>query len=215
MKNNDKPKIKKLVIFDFDGTLADSFSKIVETFNDLAREYNLHQVKPEEIPALRKISSRELLKKFGFPTWRLPFLLQKGKRMLRKKVMSVHLFDGIEKTVKELKKEGHVLGILSSNSRANVKKIIENSKINVFDFVHISSNLFGKSRMLNKIIKKYGYDKKDVYYVGDETRDIEAARECGIKMIAVSWGFNDRGILKKYKPDYLINKPEELLKIIL
>ena len=88
----------KLIIFDFDGTLADSFTKIVETFNELAKEYDLHQVKAEEIPALRKISSRQLLKKFGFPVWRLPFLLQKGKKMLRKKVMSVHLFDGIEKT---------------------------------------------------------------------------------------------------------------------
>lgn len=205
--------MNKLIIFDFDGTLADSFSIIVETFNELAKEYDLHQVQPEEIPALRKISSRQLLKKFGFPTWRLPFLLRRGKQMLRNKIMSVHLFSGIEKTVKELKKEGYALGILSSNSRANVKKIIESSNINLFEFVNISSNLFGKNRMLNRIIKKYGHDKKDVYYVGDETRDIEAAKKCGIKMIAVSWGFNDKEILKKYKPDYLISKPEEILKI--
>ncbi|PSB03825.1 HAD family hydrolase, partial [Merismopedia glauca] len=53
-----------------------------------------------------------------------------------------------------------------------------------------------------------------VIYVGDETRDIEAARKSKIKAIAVCWGFNFREILAKYKPDFLIDRPSQLLEVV-
>ena len=205
---------KKIIIFDFDGTLADSFADIMAVFNELAHEYGLHEIKPEEISELRKVSSREILKKFNFPTWRLPFLLKKGRQIFGQKIASVALFPGIKEVLTELKANGCTLGILSSNSEENICRSLACNRADPFDFVYTASNLFGKDKALKKIIKKYKYNPEDVIYVGDETRDIEAAQKCGIKIISVSWGFNDREILAKFNPDYLIDKPEELLKIL-
>ena len=55
---------------------------------------------------------------------------------------------------------------------------------------------------------------KPYYYIGDEVRDIEAAKEAGINSVAVTWGFSDLAQLKKAKPFALITKPEQLLDII-
>jgi HAD superfamily hydrolase (TIGR01662 family) len=204
---------KKVIIFDFDGTLADSFSEVVKIYRMLSREYGLGEVKEEDIPNLRKISSRDFIKKFNFSLWRLPFLLRRGKKEFYKIMPAISLFPGIREMLAELKAKGCVLGILSSNSEENIKKFLSNNQVEAFDFIHAENNLFGKDKALKRIIKKYKFDSEDVFYVGDETRDIEAAKKCGIKMISVSWGFNDREILKKYNPDYLIDSPKELIKI--
>jgi HAD superfamily hydrolase (TIGR01662 family) len=205
---------KSIIIFDFDGTLADSFDDVIAVFNELAQEYKLSEIKPEDIPKLKNISSRGILKKFKFPAWRLPFLLKKGRRLFNARISSINLFPGIKETLAELKSRGCTLGILSSNSEENIKNFLDRNQANLFDFVYTASNLFGKDKALKKIIRKHQYNAADVIYVGDETRDIEAAKKCGVKVIAVSWGFNSREILEKFNPNYLIDKPEELLKIL-
>jgi phosphoglycolate phosphatase len=53
-----------------------------------------------------------------------------------------------------------------------------------------------------------------VIYVGDETRDIEAARKIQIQVIAVSWGFNSREVLAEQKPDFLISHPSQLIEVV-
>jgi phosphoglycolate phosphatase len=104
------------------------------------------------------------------------------------------------------------LGILTSNSLENVAAWLEHNKIqNLFSFIHVESNYFGKKHVLRKIIKAYQIDKSQAFYIGDETRDIKAAKECGIYSIAVTWGFNSEKILSQQQPHYIARKPEDIL----
>ena len=84
----------------------------------------------------------------------------------------------------------------------------------MFDGVYFKSGIFLKHIAINKIVKKYKLKKREVVVVGDEVRDIEAARKSRIKIISVSWGYNNRRIILKNKPDYFIEKPKDILKII-
>jgi phosphoglycolate phosphatase len=68
--------------------------------------------------------------------------------------------------------------------------------------------------MMKKIIKLERLDKDACIYVGDETRDIEAAHRAKLPIVSVTWGFNSKKILVKYKPDFLANQPNDLLKIL-
>jgi len=54
----------------------------------------------------------------------------------------------------------------------------------------------------------------DTFYIGDETRDIDAAQQCNIPSIAVAWGFNSEQTLMRSKPSYLAKTPHDLLRII-
>jgi phosphoglycolate phosphatase-like HAD superfamily hydrolase len=63
-------------------------------------------------------------------------------------------------------------------------------------------------------LRKESLNPEEVVYVGDETRDIEAAKKSQIKVIAVTWGFNSKQVLAAQNPDFLIDRPEELIKVI-
>jgi len=91
---------------------------------------------------------------------------------------------------------------------------LNKNNLNVFDFIYSEGDIFNKADKMKTLLEERKLNPESVFYVGDETRDIEAARAAGIKMIAVSWGFNKEEILKKENPDYLIRKPEELVSLL-
>jgi phosphoglycolate phosphatase len=125
----------------------------------------------------------------------------------------VEFFKGLEPILKSLAND-YQLGILSSNSQENIGKFLKSKKLEIFDFVYTGSNLFAKDKIFKKIIRQEQLNKNQILYFGDEIRDIEACQKLGIKIAAVTWGFDDLEILKKAKPDYLISKPKEIKKIL-
>ena len=98
------------------------------------------------------------------------------------------------------------LGILTSNTEENVRQFLSKNELEFFDFIRAGKSVFGKSHMINKIIKQNQTEKNNVFYVCDEVRDIEAAKKSGIKSIAVTWGYNTEDALVKEKPDFIVKK---------
>ena len=117
----------------------------------------------------------------------------------------------MKEVLETLKKENFMLGILTSNSKDNVQEFLKKNDMDVFDWVYAERSLFGKARKLDKIIKKQKLKKEETIYVADEIRDIEAAKKSQIKIMAVTWGFNAKAGLAKYRPDFLLDHPKELL----
>ncbi len=116
----------------------------------------------------------------------------------------------------ELHHDAHFqIGILTSNTQENVKQFLDKNEMDFFDFIRTGKSVFGKSHMINKIIKQRHVSKSEAFYVCDEVRDIEAARKSGIKSIVVTWGYNTKDVLIKENPDFLVNSPDELKNIII
>jgi phosphoglycolate phosphatase-like HAD superfamily hydrolase len=205
---------KTTIIFDFDGTIADTLSSIYKIINRLAVENGLTELSSEEFKRLRDKHPFEIVKEYRIPLLKLPFLIRKGQTMMKKDIPNINFIAGIKETLSILKERGYRLGVLTSNSEENIKLFLDKNGLDLFEFTYTSSNLFGKVRPLNKIINKYKLKKDEIIYVGDEVRDIEACKKVGIQIIAVTWGFNSEDICKKYSPEYIVNKPEELLKIL-
>jgi len=178
----------------------------------ISKEYGIQKVPDSEIENLRKLDSRELVKKLGISFYKLPLIIQKVTEEMKFKVQELSLFPGIEKVLRNLREHPIQLGILTSNTVENVHSFLKKYDLNFFDFIHTSKTLFGKGRLLKKILMNVfsKSEKKDLFYVGDETRDVEAARKAGFQAISVSWGFNTIETLQKSKPDYLFCTPEEL-----
>jgi phosphoglycolate phosphatase-like HAD superfamily hydrolase len=205
---------KKTIIFDFDGTIADSLEKTIETFNELSEEYGFKRVYFDEIVQFKKLTPVQILEKFDISKWKLPILLKKGKDLFNSKITSIRPFDGMKEILEELKANEFIIGILSSNSKENIELFLKNNNINSISFIHCESNLFGKSKAIKKVLQEQNLKMEEAIYVGDEVRDIEACKKCNIECIAVTWGFNDKEILEKYSPNHLIDKPEQLLNIL-
>ncbi len=200
-------------IFDFDGTLADSLDAFVEVFNDVVRG-KTHPLSHQEIERFRGMSSRQALKRAHVRWWQIPQLVLKGLHEFHALLPTMPSFPGLPATVKKLYERGDKLFIVSSNTRDNIGQFL--SQHDMYDYfaeIDSSVSLFKKSKHIRKLIRSYGLKRKETFYIGDETRDIQAGRRARVKVVAVSWGFNHPKILRKYRPDYLLDKPEDLLGI--
>ena len=200
------------IIFDFDGTIADSLPVVMKLFYKWSKREPFTK---DEIETLRNMGLKDVLKAVGVPMWRAPSLLSQARRDFTKHVGEIEIFYGMSDIIAELHSRGHKLYLMSSNSPHNIRKFLKLHKIDsYFSGIHGNTGLFSKAGAMRTIAKKYNFDKKNSYAIGDETRDIEAAKKSGLISIAVNWGYNGTDILNKHKPDHLVSKPAELLKLI-
>jgi phosphoglycolate phosphatase len=202
------------VIFDFDGTIADTLAAIVRLANKYNADLGIPPLDQDEIEAMRGMSSRAILKKHRIPLAKLPYLILHYQKELGREIDKLGLFPGIREVLMELKSLGVKLGILTSNSEENVEKFLQARELEVFDFIHSETNFFGKTRALKHVLKEEDVDRKDVIYIGDEARDIDACRKAKVPVIAVSWGFQRRDFLAGHDPTYIVDSPDEILDIV-
>lgn len=209
--NNDT----KTIIFDFDGTIANTLATVIEIYNKIAPEYNCKTVEYDNISRLQGMQVAGLMKEHGISHIILAILLIRIRKELHINIDNVKPFIGIEEELNKLKTAGYQLGIMSSNSQKNVRVFLETNKIDhLFDFVHTSKNIFGKHTAIKKIISNLPLQTENVIYVGDETRDIEACKKIDVKIAAVSWGYNLPEVLQEMHPDILIEEVNQLANSI-
>ncbi|MCX7595703.1 MAG: HAD-IA family hydrolase [Fischerella sp.] len=206
---------QKVIIFDFDGTIADTVDALVSIANRLAKEFGYVQITPEELALLRNLTSREIINYSGISLFKIPFLVKKVKGELKNKIPDLKPIPGMKEALLLLKNEGHRLGIITSNSKDNVTEFLKiNCLDNLFEFIYSGVTIFGKTTIINNLLRQKQIATEQAIYVGDETRDIEASKKANIKVIAVTWGFNSPEVLAKQNPNFLIHHPSELVEVI-
>ena len=204
----------KVIIFDFDGTLADTIDILLSITNRLSAEFGFKSATKEELAQLSNLNSWQILQYSGISIFKFPLLIRRLKAELHSEVPHIQLFPGIKEVLLELKKRGFQLGIITSNSRENVLGALERNGLqDTFTFIY-SGSTFGKHKVINKWLRIENIHTEKVVYVGDEIRDIDAAKKTGIKVIAVGWGFNSPQALAAQNPNFLIERPQELIEII-
>jgi phosphoglycolate phosphatase len=201
----------KYLIFDFDGTIADTFQIVERSGLELAKKYGLHIDAAEA----KRIGLKKALMKDKFPMWKVPRAMMDLKAAINQGIREeVQLFPGMKPVLEQLT-QTYSLVILSSNSKDNIECFLAKNAIQeLFSFIYSDSSLFGKQIVINRLCKRHHISLKEMVYIGDEDRDIHAAHKLKIPVIAVSWGYNVRELLAAEKPDYLVDKPEELLGIL-
>jgi len=196
------------VVFDFDGTLVDSFPVALDIFYEITHTSAFEQ---EDMMRFRGMTMLQLAKDLRIPIYAIPFLLVRGRQIMRRRMHNVQLIAGMESAIQELY-ETHKLFILSSNSSHNISSILERYNLtHYFSGVYGSVPLLGKARALRRLLKQYRLDTSQTWYVGDEARDIEAAQKNHLNSIAVSWGYNNIHVLQQHRPMTLVFTTEELV----
>lgn len=207
-----QPRGYQTIIFDFDGTLADTLPLAIELFNEASRRPDI--LTPEFIEKLRGMPAQAAIKAVGIPLWRIPRLVAQSKAILFRELARAQPFADIPAVIKALAGTRQ-LYVMSSNSANNVNLFLERHDLReYFAGIYGDVGLFSKAKMLKKIIKEQQLNKKSCIYVGDETRDIEAAHKIGLPIISVGWGYNNTTILSKYRPEYLLEQPKQLESLV-
>lgn len=204
----------RVVIFDFDGTLADVSDVIRKVYGEMAGPRGWPSLTDSQYKKLRKGSIAQAIRWVGIWPWQIPGLLREGRELLKTHSEAIKFFNGAAKTVRELYKAGFHIYVLSSNSEATIRKVLKQN--NVDSEIHIlrRPSLFGKHKSIKKLVERENYDKSSVWMVGDELRDIEAAKKADVGSIAVSWGLQDVSLLKKAAPDFIADKPADIINYL-
>lgn len=181
-----------IVLFDFDGTLADTFESGARLINQFAEQFGYSKI---DFAKHKDHSARQLVKLSGVKWWQIPRLVRFFRRESAKRADEIKPFNGVVDMVRQLSQHCDV-GILSTNSAETVGKFLTNNALDSY-FCYIKTNvpLFGKSRALRRAVRFLHRNYTFILYVGDEIRDIEACRKVGLDIISVSWGFNSREAL--------------------
>lgn len=206
----------KTILFDFDGTIADTLDSVVKIVNNHADNFGYNKVTKEDIPYLQGKKPKEILSYLGISLFKLPLWIKKIHSEINKEISNMVPTVNISPLLSELyTNDNFHLGILTSNTQENVKQFLYKNQLDFFDFINNGKSVFGKSHIINKIRKERQVNKSDVFYVCDEVRDIEAAIKSGIQSIAVTWGYNTKDALLKENPNFLVDTPDELRNIII
>lgn len=202
----------KSVIFDFDGTIADTLPIAIECAESVLGDLGLTD---EKINRYKNMTVRQLINELDVPYHRIPKYVVIARSFIKQNIPKITVFQGLTEVIKQLHDSGYRLYIVSSNSVENINTILSNNELNqYFESIVGGVGVFGKTIALKSTIKKYKIDKKTCIYIGDEVRDIKASNKVGLPIISVTWGFNGEQILSSNKPDFIAKEPADIVRII-
>lgn len=196
-------------IFDFDGTLADTAANFMVACNSAARHYGFRELSVEEFQSLRTMGNREIIARLAVPVWKLPQIATFMRRAMAAEAASVRLFPGAAELLGRLKATGIGIAIVSSNAEDSIRAALGDVAATV-DLFECGAALFGKAQHFKRAIRYSGLEASRILAIGDEARDIEAARKAGVAAGAVGWGYADPGYLQGLRPDRFFSRMEEI-----
>jgi phosphoglycolate phosphatase len=212
IKEAKKQSPKRVVIFDWSGTLSDNFHIFAEICESMFVELGR---KPIPIDEIRRTFTLPYMKFWN--TYFPKLTKEKQDAIYRKyihKAGKPKIFPGTRKLIDDLHSKGFEIFIVSSDFRST---LIPEMKASGFikQISGIKGHVHEKKYALKEIVNKNKLKKKETFYVGDTSGDIEAGKDAGLRTVGVTWGFQQKTVLKKSKPDFIANDVKELRKILL
>jgi phosphoglycolate phosphatase len=204
-----------LVIFDFDGTLADSAAWFIDALAEMAPRHGFRAPDAAEIEQLRGCSTREVLQRLGVAGWRLPLIATELRRRSASAGEAIALFDGVAEMIAALHHGGILCAIVSSNSEAHIKRVLGPTIAAQIGLFACDASLFGKAARFRRVIRAAGMSADRTLCVGDEMRDMDAARAVGAAAGAATWGYATRAALLGCTPAHMFDTPADITRAVL
>lgn len=202
----------KLAIFDFDGTLLDSFAWFTGVIGEVAGHYGFKGIAAHEAEAYRGLSAREMVRHLGVPAWKLPLIASHMRKLAARDRDGLRLFDGADAMLRTLAARGVTLAIVTSNSEQNVRDRLGPDLAELIAIYETGASLFGKPRKLRRAVARSGRRPDEALVIGDEIRDAEAARAAGLAFGAVGWGYTTPDALRAQQPAALFETMDEIVR---
>lgn len=201
----------KSIIFDFDGTIADTLPIFVKGINALSPKFKYDPIK--DIEPFRKVGIREVLRQeLNLNYLQIISFVQNIRKHIREDLQNAQFFDGMLDVIKELEKHYH-LAVISGNQADVIDTVLHKHGITSFDPI-IGNTRLKKQRYIKRFLKQFHYNKDQVIYIGDGLGDITSSQKVGIPVISVSRGFHHAEALKDKHPTFLATTPQDILKYI-
>lgn len=201
----------KHLVFDFDGTIVDNFGLVSQLVHQFFDKEGIKFTKSDK--EFRQLGVQAAMKELKISKVTLLRMVFTIKNQIRQRLFQCHPHAAVKK-IPPLLHQSTRLFILSTNKRDNIEKYLtQYGMIGYFDEIVEDHSYFGKASGLERIQRVHHVDPRDMYYVGDESRDVDAARKAGCLSVAALWGFEGEKVLRAARPDFIIRQPKDLLTL--
>lgn len=212
----------KLVIFDFDGTLADTKENIILTFQMTMKELGVEIKSRQECAATIGLTLEDAFKVLypGMAAEKYILLRDTYRRIFKenRKILVPGLFPEVMETLEELRRRGYLMSIASSRQLPSLHSFLEDMKIaHLFEYAVGGDNVEHPKPAPDavlQILRHYNLSAEEAFVVGDMPFDINMATNAGVKSCGVTWGNADAAQLKESGANYIIDKMSQLLEIL-
>ena len=212
----------KLVIFDFDGTLADTKENIILTFQMTMKELGVEIKSRQECAATIGLTLEDAFKVLypGMAAEKYILLRDTYRRIFKenRKILVPGLFPEVMETLEELRRRGYLMSIASSRLSPSLQSFLEDMKIaHLFEYAIGGDNVEHPKPAPDavlQILRHYNLSAEEAFVVGDMPFDINMATNAGVKSCGVTWGNADAAQLKESGANYIIDKMSQLLEIL-
>jgi|SRR5436190_3442311 len=187
----------KLIIFDLDGTLSDSFPWFLSVVSTVADKHGFKRI--DDVEAMRGKTTHEMLKALDVPLWRVPFIARDMRKLKSESLEQIPLFPGVPEMLTALLRGGLTIALVTSDSEANARRAL-GACVSCISHFACGASLFGKARKFKQAMRAAGVSTKATLAIGDEVRDAEAAKLAGIDFAGVAWGYATVEALAKTAP---------------
>ena len=181
--------------------------------NDVADRFGFRRIAAGEVERLRHAGPRELLAHLDVPRWKLPAIARHMRRLKARHAGDIALFPGASEMLQALRDSGVTLALVSSDHEANVRRQLGANAALVSHFA-CGASLFGKAPKFRRVLKRTGVSPVAAISIGDEVRDIEAARAAGIACGAVTWGYAAGAALRALEPDLIFERMDDIPRLL-
>ena len=205
----------RLVIFDFDGTLADSFPFFLGVLSTLADAHGFKRFDRNELDSLRGLDAHKVIRHAGLPPWKIPAVARHFRTLMTESIDRIHLFEGVGQMLHRLAGRAMQLAVVTSNSLDNVRAVLGPENARLIAHYECGVSLFGKRSKLRRLLKTTGLTPGQALCIGDEIRDMDAAQAENIDFGAVGWGYTKAETLKARAPKLVFARVEEIADALL
>lgn len=204
----------KLAIFDFDGTLGDTMGWFLEISDSLALRFGFKPLDRSKIDSLRHMSARELMKLQKVSPFKLPTIAKHVQKLMTADAHRIEMFPGVPEMLRTVHASGVKIAVVSSNSEENIRLVLGQELCGLVSQFNCGASVFGKAGKFRKVLKAQGVKPSETLSVGDEIRDLDAAREVGMRTGVVCWGYTAPEALIGQKPDHVFHAVEDIMAAV-
>jgi phosphoglycolate phosphatase-like HAD superfamily hydrolase len=206
-----------LIIFDFDGVLADTLDDLIQFGQEVCDELGVkHVVRKADLSNLEIMSFASFGRACEVPEHLVAEFVQRCLKRFAEKQSPPAIFNELSAIVRDLS-INHTIAIITTNSSQNVNAfLVEHGLSECIAAVYGVDSPGSKAEKISTARNRYSVDTKpeSVFMVGDSLSDIRAAKETATTSIAVTWGHQSLEYLLSGEPDYIADSPHDLIEII-